>query len=288
MPPTITEAHPPLPLSELTSLIKGFHAQTIEQKKKLIKCLVDIHPTLNLKWGGNWRYRRCRKFDMEYRCKTVDELIWPKGGPAKLGRANPEGFQVLYLADRQDTALQEAGVEDHWAVVADFKIQTNRSVMVAPIGELIQIQRTGRGSLAGDQSAMITNLLNACKKEEAQSLLITDAFLLDCLVGHGDYDISSHVAMCVLTKLPTVSAVAFPSVRQLGAINFAVRIERFWDDWALASVRYGRVQELAMGFYDVRDAQAVAGIHRDGHLEWEALDDPSVTLDLSPPFVALE
>lgn len=284
--PTITEKYPPLPLDELAALVTEFDGMSPEDKKALIHRLVAVHPTFSVDWGGNWHYRRCRKLDLGYRPETVDELIWPKGIPAKLGRANPAGFQVLYLADRQDTAFQEARVVDNPIVVADFKIQVGRSIRVAPIGELLQIHRTGRGPFAGDVSAMITNLLNACNRDEARSLLITDAFLLGCLVGHDDYDISSQVALSVFSKMPAVSAIGYPSRRQLGATNFAVRIERFWDNWALGSVRYGRAKELAMGFYKVSDAQAVVGIHNDGQLEWELLDDSEVTLELTPPFVA--
>lgn len=288
MPPTITEAHPPLPLDELTALIREFDTLSVDGKKAAIDRLLATHPKINVDWGGAWRYRRCRKLDPGYRPETVDDLIWPKGVPASLGRANPHGFQVLYLADRQDTALQEARVVDDSTVVADFRIQAGRSIRVAPIGELIQIHRTGRGPFAGAVSTTVTNMLNACERDEARSLLITDAFLLHCLVGHDDYDVSSQVALSVFSMLPAVSAVAYPSRRQRGAINFAVRVERFWEDWALRSVRYGRARELAMGFYTVSNAQAVVGIYDDGRLEWKALDNPEVTVELEPPFVAKE
>ena len=286
MAPTITEAHPPVPLDELVTLIKGFDSLVTEDKKAVIARLVATHPSFNVAWGGGWRYRRCRKLDAEGRPNTVDDLIWRKGVPATLGRANPAGYQVLYLADRQDTALQEAQVVDGPAVVAEFEIQVGRSIRIVPIGELFQVHRTGRGWLVGDHSPTITNMLNSCNRDDARSLLITDAFLLHCLVGHDDYNVSSQVALSVFEKLPMVSAVTYPSRRQLGAINFAVRVARFWEDWALKSVRYGWARELAMGFYKVSDAQAVSGIYQDGRLEWEALDNPDERIDLGPPFVA--
>ncbi|RTL63884.1 MAG: hypothetical protein EKK42_27045 [Pseudonocardiaceae bacterium] len=285
MPPTLTEAHPPLPLNELTTLIGSFSALPIRDKKLVIDRLVAVHPTFNVQWGGGWSYRRCRKIGDGVRPNSVNDLLWPKGVSAKLGRANPAGYQVLYLADRQDTAFQEARMGNGQAVVANFVIQAGRSIHVAPIGEIIQVHRTGRGLFVGAHSELITNMLNACNRDEVRSLLITDAFLLDCFVGHDDYDISSHVALSIFRKLPIISSVAYPSRRQLGGTNFAVRIERFWQDWALKSVRYGNVQELAMGFYKVSDAQAVSRIYADGRLDWEALDNPEARLDFEHPFV---
>lgn len=285
MAPTITEAHSPVPLEELTALIKAFDTLPAADKKAAITRLVAAHPIINVDWGGSWRYRRCRRLDAEDKPDTVDGLIWPKKIPAKVGRANSADHQVLYLTDRQDAAFQEMRVVNSQTVVAEFGLQAGRSIRVVPIGEFIQVHRTGRGRLLGDHSVTITTMLNACDHDDARSLLITDAFLLHCLVGHDDYDISSQVALSIFQKLPIVSAVSYPSCRQLGAINFAVRVERFWEDWALKSVRYGRARELAMGFYKVSDAQAVSGIHKDGRLEWEILDNPEVTFDLRPPFV---
>ena len=68
-------------------------------------------------------------------------------------------------------------MSDNLAVVADVLIRPGRSVRIAPIGELLQIHRTGRGTFTGDHSGAVAGLLNACTPDEARSLLITDAFL---------------------------------------------------------------------------------------------------------------
>lgn len=91
--------------------------------------------------------------------------------------------------------------------------------------------------------------------------------------------------MSVFSKLPAASAIAYPSRRQTAATNLAVRVERFWDDWALRSVRYGMARDLAMGFYKLSDTQAVTGIFNDGRLQWEDLENPEMTNVLEPPFV---
>lgn len=284
MPPTITEAYPPLPLEEVVDLVERYKSMSAADKKRTIERLVQVHPTMNVDWSGDWRYRRARQLDPGQKPETVDELIWRKGAPAALGRANPEGFQVLYLADRQDTGLREVRVEDSFAVVAVFRIQEGRSVRIAPIGELTYVHRTGRGPFAGDHSHRLTGMLNACPAEQARSMLITDAFLLDCLVGHDDYEISSHVVLSIFQKMPTLTAVAYPSVRQFGGINFAVRTKRFWEDWALWSVRYGRARHLAQGFYQFSDTEAVDGIYDSGRLRWIPMPNPEAALQFTEPY----
>lgn len=133
----------------------------------------------------------------------MDEVIWRKGVPAKIGRANPAGFQVLYLADRPDTAFQEVlhhapETSSSPVMLAEFVIHDDRRVRIAPVGELLQVQRTGRGFLAGDASHHLSNLLNACSPDEAKALLITDSFLLQCLTNReNDYELSSYVSMSI-------------------------------------------------------------------------------------------
>ena len=263
--------------------MRTFPTVSKRRKKAAIKRLVEVHPIINMDWGGSWRYRRCRTLEPGSRPSHVDELIWPKGVPAQLGRANPAGFQVLYLADRQDTALQEARVTDDLVVVAEFVIQQNHSVRVAPIGELSQVQRTGRGFLAGDTSATLSNMLNACNPDEARSLLITDAFLLECLIGHDDYEISSTVALCIFDKNPLVTTIAFPSRRQQGALNFAVRVESFWDDWALVAARHGRARHLAIGYFTLEGTSAVDAVTVGGRLHWRPGKDQTAVL-MRPPY----
>lgn len=285
-PPTITRAHPPLPLGELTDLIKDFHGAATSRKQETIRRLVAAHPILNLKWGPEWRYRRARLLRDDEVPETVDEVIWRKGVPASLGRANPAGFQVLYLADRVETALSEVRAVDQSAMIAEFVILPGRQIHLAPIGELARIQRTGRGYLSGSASSGINDLLNACDLDEAKSLLITDAFLFECLTNpDDDYELSSSVVMAIYDKNPAISAVAYASRRQLGAINFAVRIERFWEDWGLISVRRGRATHLALGYYRFDDIRHADGIMKSGRLVWN--DEPQVEQSvalLDPPW----
>ncbi|MBX5272992.1 RES family NAD+ phosphorylase [Rhizobium sp. NLR17b] len=288
MPPTITRSFPPMPLGELTALIDAFPLMSTEEKKRAIDRLVAVHPFTSLQWGPGWRFRRCRSLGPSDLPATVDELIWRRDVPAKLGRANPEDFGVLYLADRQDTALNETRVIRSRAAIAEFEIRDGRSIRIAPMGEMAQIQRTGQGFLAGEASAAFHSTLNACPIDDARSLLITDAFLLDCFVGHDEYEVSSHLAQAIFAKCRGTSAIAYSSRRQHGAINLAVRTEDFWQAWGLVSVRCGMASHLAMGYYDFAPDTAVDGVYQDGRLRWTALENSSAIPLLEPPYTPAE
>ncbi|WP_139812071.1 hypothetical protein [Ensifer aridi] len=121
----------------------------------------------------------------------------------------------------------------------------------ASIGELTKVQRTGHGYLLSEVADTVNNMLNACDYNEVKSLLITDAFLWECFVGHDSYELSCHVAVAIFRKIPAIQAIAYSSRRQMGAINFSVRVEKFWDAWGILSVRYGHAKLLAMGYFDL-------------------------------------
>ncbi|MEH2499857.1 hypothetical protein V1294_006336 [Bradyrhizobium sp. AZCC 1678] len=285
VPPSITRRFPPLPIDELVALIRSYPNCDVSSKKAIISRLVGVHPTLNLEWGPGWRFRRARKLRADERPDHVDGLIWRKDVSAALGRANPAGYQVLYVADRIDTALLETHITDDPAVISEFSVQQGRTVRIASIGELMQIQRTGRGFLSGDSSEALSSMLNACEPNEAKSLIITDAFLHECLTSHDDYDISSHVALCVFEKNQQVSVIAYSSRQHAGALCFVVRVDDFWKNWCLVAVRHIQAQHLACGMYRLREPTWVDGIFTDGRLRWsdQRLAE-NERAELRPPF----
>ncbi|NDL62531.1 hypothetical protein [Acerihabitans arboris] len=127
-------------------------------------------------------------------------------------------------------------------------------------------------------SNTISNMLNVCKPEEAKSLLITDAFLLECMIKDNDpYLISSFIAKSIFEKDKKISAVSYPSVRQYGAINFAIRTENFWKSWSVIAARRKQVNHLACGYYESSRTEHVTGVTRFGKLVWEkgAIDNNS-------------
>ncbi|WP_074063457.1 RES family NAD+ phosphorylase [Rhizobium etli] len=120
--PTITERFPPLPLDDIVSQIRAFPHKSTEEKKAFLQHLVALHPITAVDWGGDWRYRRARALNPGELPPHADGTIWNKNGHPKLGRANAEGFPVLYLADRVNTALAETHIDDQTVMLSEFKI----------------------------------------------------------------------------------------------------------------------------------------------------------------------
>lgn len=283
---TITQACPPMDIDELTLGINNFRKLSLVEKYGFIDKLVATHPILNLEWKGGHHFRRARKLNFDEWPKTVEDVIWRKDATAQLGRANPEGFQVLYVADRLDTALREVDVAQIDRVaIAEFVIREGQSIFVCPIGEMLQIARSGRGFLSGDSSGGISNFLNACPIHEARSLLLADAFLYEQMVGQDNYKISSRVAMSIFNKRSEVTAVAYSSRRQRGAINWAIKAEGFWENWGLVSSRRAIAEHLALGFYKLSDVANVTGITNSGEFRWEGESgDNDTKILLHPPY----
>jgi hypothetical protein len=282
MPPTITDRFPPLPIDELIALIDTFPKMAASEKIEFIRRLTAIHPTYNVDWGQGSIYRRCRPLREGEMPQHVNELIWRSDITAQLGRANPAGFNVLYLANRPDTAFSECKITECPVVLTDFVIKDAAYIRVAPIGEMIQTYRTGRGYITGDNSGVILSLIEANAPNAMQSLLITDASLLNCF--NGPHEISSEVALAIFNKHPDVNAIAYASTQVLGAVNFAVRVEDFWDAWAIRAVRYGRARHLSLGVHEMEGIMAVEAIVNGGELRWGELDDPDGLFVLNPPF----
>lgn len=288
MIPTIAEAKPPLDLDELLTRVREFSVQPRDVQKAFIEELVSRHPLVNLEFGSGHQFRRARVIGESEYPAHVDDVIWRKNFPAKVGRANPEGFQVLYLADRQDTALRENKIEQGWAVIASFEIQAKHRVRICPIGEMYRVIRNGRGFLSGKGSRAILDTVNACSLSEARSLTIADAFLYNTFVENDDHSLTSIVSRAIFDKLPMVNAIAYSSRQQSWAINLAVRVDRFWADWCLTSVRRCYARHLAFGMYTLRNVTNVVGVYESGKFLWADHTDDEDARVLLEPYVPID
>lgn len=267
---TITGSFKPLPLDYLLSRINEFKGASLELKRAIISEFVSVHPILSISFSKGSTFIRARKIGFNDYPQSVQDLLWRVDSKASAGRANPAGYPVLYIADRQETAFAETHVNGEFVLLSQLQIRENANCQIAPIGELMKIQRTGRGFLSGDASSTINNMLNACDLNEAKSLCITDAFLFDCLVNDDEqYSISSFVAKSIFEKNKGVSVIAYPSVRQYGAINFAIKTSDFWKSWNIVSASRMYVRHLACGYYETSLTEHVVEITHQNKLIWK-------------------
>lgn len=291
IPERLTDQFPPLPTEDLVALIDSFESAVAKDRAAIIRRLVAHHPVLAHDWGQAARYRRARVLDEGDSVATVEELIWKRDAKHVLGRANPAGYAVLYLADRRDTALTEVRAAADEVVLSDFSILPGQSVQVVPVGEWIQAFRTGTAFLSPPDALKLVDALHSCPPDAARSVLMTDAFLLDCLtMRDDDYATSSQVALALFERYPDIDAIAYPSRRHLGGICFAIRTERVWEKWGLFSARRTRVRHLAMGMYELGPVQHMTGVTPEGTIHWASECDlrPDTALPIDPLWVPAE
>ncbi|AZE76865.1 RES family NAD+ phosphorylase [Pseudomonas synxantha] len=267
---SITEVYPPLPINYLVSRIKEFKCTTLDVQHEIISELTKVHPIFNVDFSKGSVFRRARIIGEGEYPELVQDLLWRPDGISSVGRANPEGYPVLYVADRPETAFAETNIERSFVLLSELQIREDAKCRIAPIGEFNRVQRTGRGFLCGDFSSTINDMLNGCSLDEAKSLLITDAFLLECLVEDDfPYALSSFVAKSIFEKNRDISAIAYPSVRLNGAINFAIKTDHFWKSWEVVGARRMNVCHLACGYYETSLTEHVMGIDEGGRLIWD-------------------
>ena len=280
---SITERFPPLSLPNLIDGIRRFPLISQDERIAFINKLVQRHPILAVDWQPDWRYRRARVLGPTDSPTSVDDIIWNKSASSRVGRANPAGYPVFYLADRLNTALAETHVKDETVLLGEFKVKPGSHIRIGPVGELLHVHRTGRGWMT-DEYNSISSLLNICAREEAEALIITDAFLVSLLTNSAaDYVLSAAVAVAIFEKLPALDAISFQSTRCVGGICLALKTEKFWSSWGVFSLKRVRARHLAMGQYEVLDGHHVEGIYNDGRLAWaEEPGRADMTVELSP------
>jgi hypothetical protein len=283
--PTLTDKHPPIALQKLVACIRDFSRMQQKEQFSFIDEVVQAHPVLSFRWGGGHRFRRVRQISSIDQVACVNDVIWPKIDLPKLQRLNLEGYPVLYLAADRDTALTETKVTNGLVAIAEFEIRDGCSVLLSSIGEMFLIARTGRGRFAGETSNAISQMLNACPKSEARSLLLADAFLHEQISLQDNYNISAYIAHAIRSKAPAVSAIAYPSRPQQSAINLAVDVATFWNSWGITSVRCASANHLAYGIYELSSVRNVVSIYDSGRFKWaDNLDREEAVETLAPPF----
>lgn len=218
---SITEQFPPLPRKYLVESIKEFTRLSVNDKINFLSEILDTHPFLNFSYESGHRFRRARKIKEEFYPENIQDFLWRIEGEAKPGRANPGGFPVLYVADRIDTALTETRVESDTVLICELKVRSGTGCVVAIIGEIMNIQRKGTGYVlgSGEGVTLFNNMLNACDRECALSLLIADAFLYECMLNDDDHYLIPHTLQSLFSIKTSMSqqllTLAFGSMEQL-------------------------------------------------------------------------
>tara|TARA_R110002020_G_scaffold40554_16_gene119870 strand:+ start:4905 stop:5807 length:903 start_codon:yes stop_codon:yes gene_type:complete len=285
--PTLTEQSPPPPWADAHSLISEYNDASIDRRIEIIEQCVEWWAPTSVQWGQNWEYcRACNYLGLELPT-NVSDLIWPPEQLARQGRANAAGNSIMYVSDREGTALSEVEHKSGLAVVSRYRIRNPGGIRLIPLGEITAIQRSGHGPFLQDQSHVISGMLRACHREDALTLILIDSFLADLMAKH-DINYLETVALvnAVYNKCPNAVGIGYPSVMCRGGMNIALKTDGFWDDWNLTMVTACEYESPGYAIHRPMTRQNVKGITNSGDLRW---DGPETNLwlaaELNPPFI---
>ena len=281
--PTLTERSPQPPWQDVHKAIDIFHGSSDEQERiNIIQQCVQWWTPYTIEWGQNWRYSRARWFEEDTPPDNVRELIWPPSESVVEGRLNTRGQPIMYLGDRDFTALSEINHKNGYAAVSRFSM--TRGVRLIPIGEMTAIQRSGRGTFLQEHSDVVTNMLNACDYSDALTLITIDAFLADMIAAPDcNYAETNAIAEAMFSKDPNAKGLAYPSVKCRGGMNFAVKVDHFWEDWDLNMVTFADYRSAGHSVYRPLSRRNATDITDCGDIRWgEAEDNVRIGNLLSP------
>lgn len=271
---TITQRHPPPPWDDAARRIREFKDAAPKRRLEIIKWCVENSTPINVDWGQNWTYSRARAYEkLDNRPKNVSDLIWPPDQYASSGRVNHKGKPLMYVGDREGTALSEIIMKDGYAVVSEYQITHKKGVRIIPIGEFTAIHRTGRGPFLQNHSDVITGMINACDYQEAQSMLLIDSFLADTMANtDANYNETTYLAETMFRKIPKATAIAYPSVKRRGGMNIAAKTIGFWDNWSFVGAYFASYDAPGAGSYKALSRTCVNGVYANGRLRWAEED----------------
>lgn len=187
------------------------------------------------------------------------------------GRMNSLNEPMLYLSDRKDTALTEISdsknsVSAHFIGLAP---KEEKDSFFTLVGEIFDIYRRGAGDIIyGDTAKTVNSMINGCNRDEAARLIISDRILLELLCSNKTYVDTSFVAKLLRDKSPNADGILYPSVRQYGGRNVALRPESL-DKWCVKSVFSAtESKNLGFGLWDHKGIAHLAVVSDAGDLQY--------------------
>lgn len=221
--------------------------------------LFDVYQILSVGLGrGNifWRARPVEKNIWS----SVNDLDYPPLGVARQGRLNDAGTPCFYVAKDIQTALLEVDAKEGQLVqVAGFRVLSEEILRLIVVGEYANVQKNGYMHFSGtDPGGTIQRMLN--QDARAMSLLYIDKFLASILCDtqarHSKYLLSRALGALLHSKVEA-DGIAFPSVRDPGGFNLAVRpdpSDRAFHNVACLLVKVGKQRRYGVLEYEIHSS----------------------------------
>lgn len=234
---------------------------------------LDYYKVMSFDFGRGSIFWRARKIqDNAY--KHIDDLDYPPKHLVNYGRINEKGCPFFYLASRRETALAEINSKENDIIqLAGFKIRENEKLRIAVVGEFWNVFKTGYVKFLGkDPKGCINQLINSSPKNIASNLIYIDKYfseiLADKKASENQY-LFTRTLSTELLKKGHSKAIAYPSVKDLGAYNLAVEAnesDRVFENVTCLTLKIKKVKKW--GIYDHQILSAAEGIDKNGNFIW--------------------
>lgn len=221
---------------------------------KQIEPLFDVYQIISIGLGRGSIWWRARPTDGAA-WRNLNGLDYPPPEKARQGRLNDAGSPCFYVAKDIETALLEIEAGPGQMVqVAGFRVLKGQMAQLIVIGEYANVQKRGYLSLTGvDPGGTLQKMLNGHDLQHALVLIYIDRFLSSILsdpdARQSGYRFSRALGSFLHSRIPDADGIAFPSVRDPGGFNFAVRPEpsdRIFHNVACLLVRIGKKRHFQL------------------------------------------
>lgn len=270
-------------LDECERIFDGASASKTESEFcYAIDPLLREYETLSLgfKRGGSI-YWRARLIENEV-YSNIANLDYPPPEKARQGRLNDRGVPCFYISTRIETALAEVGaVEGQLVQLAGFKVPNESLVRLAVIGEYFNVQKNGYMHFAGsDPDLTIAKALNAMGRKDALKKIYIDKFFANVLAdpdaSDNGYMFSRALGQLIYSR-SGADGIAFPSVKDRGGFNIAVKAEpsdKCFENVSCLVVRMPKQRRL--GIVELNILKSASHLDDDWNFVWPENHNPEI------------
>jgi hypothetical protein len=209
---------------------KALRSKKREDFQRAVSPMLDFYEILSFGIGRSSTHWRARIIEYA-RYDLLEEIDYP---PPELvrrpGRLNDVGEPYFYVASTAETAVQEVLPNEGQLVqVAGFRIASGKILRLISLGEYQHVYKRGYTAFNGtDPENTIGKIVSKMSLDERQVHLLIDNFLAHVLSDKNARSMEylhSRALRDMLFKKVDADGITFPSVRDLGGVNFAVKPE---------------------------------------------------------------
>ncbi|WP_240222964.1 RES domain-containing protein [Rheinheimera hassiensis] len=218
-------------------------------------------------WEQTWY--RARPCENEKKFNNLHEIIYPKGGSDKFGRAQLPQSEVLYASWNLPTALEEINAKRGDLVqLITLRARSYSKIICGLVGQLQYYYTTGRTLLrTGPAVKQIEDISNS--PEWLQKLFI-DSFIADAFRKKVENNYEYKISAIYAEKLHKAGGgLIFPSVKHAGAMNIAIPSHTFDAKCEVLDTHLIRiVNYFGYGIYGYKCIGYSSVFRANGDIEW--------------------